>query len=228
MTNELRQDLRFNSLDLEDMNRVMGRLSDYLDAQEGLRGTPYFKENVDLGGNRIVNASPSQNSTDVVIKQELDQFSPVLISPAIAAYNPSIAETIVGTKTVESVVDNVFALGDGLVYEVGEEASEPGYNIHFTFKGITDFHCLATRVRYDGSDTHYVGLDIYNSTTEDYDQLTLVRNSSSYYEYYTVYGMEDNQYIKAGNVTIRFYHYTLGNVAHNIYVDYVALLKYVV
>jgi hypothetical protein len=45
---EIRENLRFGSTDLEEMNRVMGRIQDRLDALEGLRGEPAFFADIDM------------------------------------------------------------------------------------------------------------------------------------------------------------------------------------
>lgn len=52
---EIRETLRLNSTDLEEINRVMGRLTDRLDALEGLRGTPAFHADVDIKDNTLFN-----------------------------------------------------------------------------------------------------------------------------------------------------------------------------
>ena len=52
---EIRDTLRFNSVDLDELNRVMGRLQDRLDALEGLRGTPAFHSDVDVKTNTLFN-----------------------------------------------------------------------------------------------------------------------------------------------------------------------------
>jgi len=54
---EIRETLRFGSTDLEEMNRVMGRLQDRLDALEGLRGEPAFHADVNIKENQLLNVS---------------------------------------------------------------------------------------------------------------------------------------------------------------------------
>ena len=224
---EIRENLRFDSLDLESMNRTMGRLQDRLDELEGRRGTPTFYNSLDLQQNRATNASPSENATDVVIKSELDEVSGEQVAPSIIAYTPSKAEIIIGDAT-GGIVENVQTLLDGNIYVVGEIASTPGFNIHFTFNNVVSFHALVLRCAYDGTSNHTIGVDIYNYVTGNYDQFSLIIDSDVYYQYITIYGINSSAYIKLNSVLTRLYHYSAGNDSHNIYIDYIALMKYLV
>lgn len=47
------------------LNVLLSRLSDRLDAMEGYRGTPTFQGDIDLQGNRIINAGAAVATTDV-------------------------------------------------------------------------------------------------------------------------------------------------------------------
>lgn len=64
---EIRETLRFTSNDLEEMNRVMGRLQDRLDELEGRRGDPSFYSDVNFNLKNlqnVANINQQQTTTD--------------------------------------------------------------------------------------------------------------------------------------------------------------------
>lgn len=63
---EIKETLRLTDLNLDELNRIMGRLQDRLDALEGLRGAPAFYSDVDLQEKRLLNvASITKETTEV-------------------------------------------------------------------------------------------------------------------------------------------------------------------
>lgn len=60
---EIRETLRLADLNLDELNRVMGRLQDRLDALEGLRGAPAFYSDVDLQEKRLLNVASITKET---------------------------------------------------------------------------------------------------------------------------------------------------------------------
>lgn len=226
---EQRHALRLNNLNLVDMNLLLAQLSDRLDKLEGLRGTPAFYENINMQTHRVSNVGASQVSNDAVIRSELDDLDVGVSSgtASLSLITPTLVSAIAGTVAGGSVVDNVQIPNDGLVYQVTEVAAVPGFNIHFTFPNVQGFHGIITRYRYQGSATHYVGIDVYNINKADYDQLALLRLTDAYYEWKNIYGIiNSDNYLQGNKVVVRFYHYTNGDVAHDIYIDYIALVKF--
>lgn len=76
MPKESRDQYRVNSLNLEEINRTLQRLGDRLDAQEGRRGTPEFKDEI-----RIVNSSgvaPHHGETIKIFPSRLELLAGVL------------------------------------------------------------------------------------------------------------------------------------------------------
>ena len=113
---EIRETLRFGSTDLEEMNRVMGRLQDRLDALEGLRGAPAFFSDVDLQEKRLLNvASITKDTTETTteVAETVTDFadpvtfaSTVEITGALSAKSTS-AHTGNSTFTSASFSGNV-------------------------------------------------------------------------------------------------------------------------
>jgi hypothetical protein len=62
---EARRIYRLNTIDLDELNRILASIGDRLDQMEGFRGQPRFMADVDFGGNRGMNASPGWRQTDL-------------------------------------------------------------------------------------------------------------------------------------------------------------------
>ena len=61
---EIRETLRFGSTDLEEMNRVMGRLQDRIDELEGRRGDPVFLSDVNFSQKQLLNVAGLAQSVE--------------------------------------------------------------------------------------------------------------------------------------------------------------------
>lgn len=55
---EARYIYHLNRLDLNELNFILSQLADRLDQMEGYKGRPQFKNDVDFGGNKGINALP--------------------------------------------------------------------------------------------------------------------------------------------------------------------------
>lgn len=82
-----------NPQSIEDLaaqtNRNLALLADRLDAQEGRRGTPVFKADVDLDGNRARNAASAQDITDLTPLGQVSNTVTAAIA-SILQYNKPI------------------------------------------------------------------------------------------------------------------------------------------
>ncbi len=141
-----------------------------------------------------------------------------------ALYVPASVTVNAGTPAGGVGVSQVQTPLDGNVYEVAEVAATPGFDIDFGFTSVLNFHTIVIRCRYDGADTHYVGIDIHNHNTANDDQFSIIHHTAGYYEWYTISGITDTNYISGGVVTVRLYHYSAGNASHDLFIDYVALI----
>lgn len=139
-------------------------------------------------------------------------------------YAPVAVTVAAGTPAGGAELSNIITAFDGNVYEVAEVAATPGFNIELDFSNVLYFDNLTMRVAYDGSGAHYVGIDLYNYTTDAFVQVGLIQHSSTYYNWYNIRFPSHVDFVSAENtVKMRIYHYSGGNASHNIYLDYVAL-----
>ena len=70
-----------------------------------------------------------------------------------------------------------------------------------------------------------MGIDVYNYRTVGWDQLHIFQDTGGFYESATKMIPVDNgddYHDSSGNAAIRFYHYSGGNAAHDIQIDYVS------
>ena len=145
-----------------------------------------------------------------------DKANDIFITPS------SITENL-GGGSVGSVTD-VQTLNDGNVYNMAEEGG--GFDVDFVFENISSFTGLVTRVQYVGSATHAVEIDIWDYVATSRDQYIEVPHNAALYQYRTIRFPELSQYVNSSNqVTVSIVHTTTpGNVTHDLYVDYVALI----
>jgi hypothetical protein len=60
---EIKETLRIQDLNLDEVNRIMGRLQDRLDSLEGYRGTPAFYSDVDMKQKYLTNVAGMSTET---------------------------------------------------------------------------------------------------------------------------------------------------------------------
>lgn len=90
---EARRSYRINTLSLQELNFILQQLGDRFDELEGRRGTPAFKSNVDLDGNRITDSGAPVDSTDVAIKGSVDTLE-TSVNTSISTINSSITALV--------------------------------------------------------------------------------------------------------------------------------------
>lgn len=137
---------------------------------------------------------------------------------------PSSINKVAGGTATGSVTD-VQTLLDGNSYQVVEAAATPGFDIEFTFTNINSIAGFVSHIWYDGGAAgHDVTLRLYNDT-DTQDDPFLVIPSSGLYAYRTVLIPDDSKYINSSNeVDVVLYHDSGGSVAHDVYIDYIALI----
>jgi hypothetical protein len=81
-------------------------------------------------------------------------------------------------------------------------------------------------VVYNGLATHYVGIDLYDYNDTDWDTVHIFEHTGGYYENSTKIIPLNiaADYTSSGAAIVRLYHYTAGNNAHDIKVDYIGLV----
>lgn len=143
-------------------------------------------------------------------------------------YVPYTLSLIAGTYISGDVTD-VQVLNDGNTYDVNEVAATPGFNIEFTCSGVSQFNRLRTHLFYDGHAGHTVHVDLWNYDTTVWDTFISFNGVYSGLTWFEAQVTNGAPYIDeatdGGEVRIRIYHVSNGSVAHDIYVDYVAVAK---
>lgn len=152
---------------------------------------------------------------------------PVIELPKWEDYIPNSVVVNDGTLTSGSGVANVITMFDGTTLDVDEVTGVPGFDIEFSFVGVTNYpNLVVCRWTYDGSATHFCTIDLYNYVTTDWDQMRVFTGSNGFYDSMTMYIPFQNvtDYVDIdGNAKVRFYHHTSGNSSHDIQIDYVGL-----
>jgi len=145
--------------------------------------------------------------------------------------------TLNNGTTVAGVVADLQTLGDGNFYAIVEAAGAPGIDLEVEFVSVTAFNWVQIVACYDGSSTHSVGIQLYNFNTTAWDTFNAaqtaqedVTNAGEYIlDNFSFFVPSDTNYIgtggDAGDVRVRFHHTMAGSVAHDFYIDVVALYQ---
>jgi hypothetical protein len=125
--------------------------------------------------------------------------------------------------------------GDGAFLHVDETTGSPGFDIRFTWTGVTSFSRVLLYAIYSGATTHGVAVQLYNATETRWDTFHSMQSSladvSTSDGYIVSNGSFDvpsqwvSDYINSGTVVLRLYHTPSGDASHDVYVDYAALLS---
>ena len=146
-------------------------------------------------------------------------------APICHHFVPMSAQIVYGTITTSFSVGDVTAFADGNYMTVEELGATPGFQVVFTFMNVNrPFDMVTCRTNYEGTATHIVGMEIYNFTDTAWDSLSLIPNTDGDMFHESVAFVPDSSdYISNGQVRVGVNHYTNGNAAHGIFIDYVGL-----
>jgi hypothetical protein len=151
------------------------------------------------------------------LRYEIDRIDYEFITPDSITVNTGGAP--VGT------VDDVQEFHDGNVYQLPEVTGAPGFDVDFNFKNVMDIYGIVSRIRYAGSATHQVDLNLYDYVASGLKQFILIPNTGANYQYRTILIPSYRQFINQdAEAIINLYHLTSGNASHDLYVDYIALM----
>lgn len=139
-------------------------------------------------------------------------------------YNVSVLDVQTGTLDYGDV-NSVKYRDDGLNISISEVTGAYPILVDFNFTGVSDFNQFLLNVYYDGSVSHNIQVGLYECGDDSYE-----------YEYITFTGhdgyvnlidnvLDASGHICDGVVSLRLRHIENGNTAHNLYIDYVALVK---
>ena len=141
-------------------------------------------------------------------------------------YVPTTLTLNTGTATGGAVA-NVREMHNGLTYDVDEVTGVPGYSIDFHFTGVTKNPRFVTaRFLYNGLSTHHVGILLWDYSDSAWRSFRVFTDTGGYYENVTSaipLDIASNYRNAAGEAEVRIYHYTSGNSAHDIMIDYIGL-----
>jgi hypothetical protein len=123
-----------------------------------------------------------------------------------------------GTEAGGSLADT--RLQNGVYYNIAEVTGSPGFDIEFTFTVAGTAQAVYLFGRYQGNIAHTVNVDAYNGAT--WDNLgTLAHSTSDALHSWSLLAT----HTIAGEVKMRFYHVSSGNVNHDLYLDHLYVLS---
>lgn len=148
--------------------------------------------------------------------------------PSTVYYVPDSVTLTAGDDNSDVVAD-VQTMLDGNVYQVSEVADTPGYDFSFTWNEVTvaPTHFIV-RFFYDGSDTHECSIRLWNYGDGDFADVFHTYVDTVGYTTVEVPIPEAivGDYIEDHEMKMQFYHDSGGNASHEMYVDYVAFVRY--
>lgn len=137
-----------------------------------------------------------------------------------ATFTPSTVAPSTLTVTTGTLVSGVvgdLAADGGSDVHVDEAASTPGFDVRMAFTTSVLPRTVILRHYYNGSSTHVVKAQAYNGST--WDDLTPAYPYYGSSLVYVSYGGFTASHLIAGAVTVRFYHSSMGDTAHDIHID---------
>ena len=148
----------------------------------------------------------------------------VLVTPV--EYNPAMSRTAGGDAGGNDA--SVATIDDADSYDTDEIAATPGFDIQAVFSGVTDFNQVQIHTAYDGNPAHVIRIDLdktpFNWSSFD-TILADIDDSSGDFVFNAITVASAAQYINSGEVRLRFYHSSAGNITHDFFIDYCALWK---
>ena len=148
----------------------------------------------------------------------------VLVTPV--EYNPAMSRTAGGDAGGNDV--SVATIDDADSYDTDEVSATPGFDIQAVFTGVTDFNQVQIHTSYDGNPAHVIRIDLdktpFNWSSFD-TILADIDDNSGNFVFNAITVASAAQYINSGEVRLRFYHSSAGNITHDFFIDYCALWK---
>ena len=143
-------------------------------------------------------------------------------------YEPTSITVTVGTET--GTVSNVQTAFDGNTLAIAEISATPGIDVRFNFGNVENqADTILMRLYYEGSSSHWIGIEAYNYSTAAFDRFTFFGDHvTSTYVWYQITIPNFNNYKGFGSandptVILRLNHFSAGNPAHDLFIDYVGL-----
>lgn len=144
--------------------------------------------------------------------------------------SPSIYMVTAITKasggTLTGTYDYLHEMCDGNTVQLLEEAATPGFELTIDFGYVIHTPSyLAIRGYYEGSGTHDVTIDIYKYNGSTYVQLHKMVTDTGYRAFIHPLPRNLTDYMSSGAMKFRIIHNSAGNPAHDLHLDYFALVR---
>lgn len=110
---EARRTFRVGALTIEQVNFTLGLIADRMDELEGRRGTPQFKNDVNMGNNRMTRMAAAAGATDAVSKVQAEQDITVTMANNLTMTEELSAKS--GGVTVTAAYTDIITLNMGSV-----------------------------------------------------------------------------------------------------------------
>jgi hypothetical protein len=126
-----------------------------------------------------------------------------------------------GTQTAGNLASTA-TLADGDFLQITETVTTPGLDVRFDFVSVNRIREVIFSGYYEGSTSHNVTIDLYNYDDVAWDTLhTFYTGLYTSHVYIRI--PVDADYVSGGLAVMRFYHAIIGNINHDLYIDYVGL-----
>ena len=123
-------------------------------------------------------------------------------------------------------VTDIQTLLDGNTYNLPEVAGVPGYDLEICFRRIINIKGFVFRAYYSPNNSaHLVTFDMYNYDTVTWDSFMQVPPANGYNYRYIEIPNGSYYFNNRGDARMRFYHISSGNSAHDLYIDYAAIIS---
>lgn len=105
---EARQSYRITNANTDEINRILALVSDRIDELEGRRGTPQFKNNIDMGLNKVTSMQSGSDTTDGATVTQVDTIAQDVgslsdstsgVSGLVASATPGANRIVMSPKT---------------------------------------------------------------------------------------------------------------------------------
>ena len=159
------------------------------------------------------------------IDEELNRIANSVNKHPYAFTPPASINKVAGGTPVGDVTD-IQTMLDGNVYNLPEVAAAPGFDLEVDFSSIDRIDGIVLRAYYGPkTSTHYSELRIHNYQTTNDDTIINFQPADDY-NVRTILIPDGEDYLDgSGNAQLTFYHPPSGNLAHDLFIDYVALLS---
>lgn len=158
------------------------------------------------------------------LARSLEQLNIGLLSAEIVDNCSDTLTVTTGTLTAGTVAD--LQETGGTTVHITEVTGTPGFDVELDFSDLGYVAGYSVKAYYAGSASHDVRLEIYNYTTTAWDTLAVLSTEGGSLWHWYSGRIRDTDYLSAEAAKLRFYHYSAGDAAHDLYIDFVSLLGF--